>query len=133
MKIKQSTFHALRILYRIHREEERVITSKEIAETEEISQGVIIKIARVLVQDGMLCAHQGRGQICGGFSLQKSIDEITMAEVMKVMEGIDICSKLDEISRKKGTLLFQACSQMNTDLEELFSKYTIRDLFEPLL
>lgn len=131
MKIKQTTFYALRIICRINREESRVVTSKEIAEKEECSQGVTLKILRALEVAGILCVHQGRGQVCGGFSLAKSIDDITMAEVMKVLEGMDICINLDEASRQKEERLFRTCSQINRELEEIFSGYTIRELFEP--
>jgi len=130
MKIKQSTFYAFRILYRIHLEEDRITTSKEIAEKEGISQGVTLKTARVLARAGMLHTHQGRGQVCGGFSLAKSIDEITMAEVTKVLEGLDIRINLDESSRKREGALCQACSEINIYLEELLSQYSIRTLFE---
>lgn len=130
MRIKQSTFYALRIIYRIHKEENEIVTSAEIAEKEEISQGVGLKILRKLAQAGIMQVHQGRGQICGGFSMIKTIDEITLSEVLGVMEGIDICTNLDKSTRNKEELLFRTCCQINGHLGEIFSRYTIRDLFE---
>lgn len=131
MRINQTTFCALRILYRIHREEEEVITSKEIAEKEEISQGVTLKILRDLSYAGIVQVYQGRGKICGGFSLAKSIDDITMADILMTLEGMDISVNLDEASCEKAATLLQACDQINEYLRDLFSKYSIRHLFEP--
>lgn len=130
MKIKQTTFYAMRILCRIYKEENMVVTSKEIAEKEELSQGVIAKILRELSHAGMLHAHQGRGQNCGGFSLGKDIDDITMLDVIDVMEGMDISENLDKASRKKAKALDLACDQINGEMRKVFSGYSIGYLLE---
>jgi len=130
MKIKQSTFYAFRILYRIDKGKNRVVTSKEIAEKEGYSPGMILKILRVMGQSGIVRAHQGRGEAGGGFSLEKSIDEITFLEIVRIMEGVDLCANLDETSREKETQMFLTCSQMNEELESMLSRYTVRNLFE---
>lgn len=131
MKIKQTTFYAMRILCRIHKGKSKVVTSKEIAEKEELSQGVTLKILRELSHAGIVHAHQGRGQNCGGFSLEKSIDRITMADVIAVMEGLDIGENLDGVSRGKAKALDLACDQINEELMKLFSRYSISHLLEP--
>jgi len=131
MKIKQSTFYAFRILYRLDKGKNRVVTSKEIAEKEEYSWGMILKILRVMRQNGIVCAHQGRGEAGGGFSLKKKIEKITFLEIVRIMESVDLCANLDEASREKETQMFLTCSRMNEALETLFSQYTVRDLFEP--
>jgi len=130
MKIKQSTFYAFRILYRIDKGKNRVVTSKEIAEKEGYSPGMILKILRVMRQNGIVRAHQGRGEAGGGFSLEKSIDEITFLEIVKTMEDVDLCANLDEASREKETQLFLTCSRVNEELKALLSKYTVKELFE---
>ena len=130
MKIKQSTFYAFRILYRIDKGKDRVVTSKEIAEKEGYSPGMILKILRVMGQNGIVRAHQGRGEAGGGFSLEKSIDEITFLEIIRIMEGVDLSANLDATSREKETRMFLTCIRMNEELELLLSQYTVRDLFE---
>jgi len=130
MKIKQTTFYALRAIRRIYVEDKPVITSTVIAEKEELSQGVLLRLLRTLNHAGILEVHQGRGTICGGFSLVKKIDEITLLEVIDVMEHIDICSHLGEEFQIKEKQLFNKCEQINKHLREELSKYTIRDLFE---
>jgi len=128
MKIKQSTFYALRLIYRIYKEADGVVTSVELAKMEEISQGVTMKILRQLTQVGILNVHQG---ICGGFSLSRDINEITMLEVITEFEGLDICKDIGEStgSEKKG--LLRTCSRINEELQAVLLKYTVRALFEP--
>ena len=62
--------------------------------------------------------------------MEKSIDEITFLEIVRTMEGVDICANLDAAFRQKETQMFLIFSRVNEELEELFSKYTVRDLFE---
>ena len=131
MKIKQSTFYAFRILYRLYKGKGRVVTSREVAEKEELSPGVILKILRIMGENGIVCAHQGRGEAGGGFSLEKNIDEITFLEIVKIMEGVDLCANMDAASRQKEMQMFWTSSRINEELEKLLSNYTARDLFEP--
>jgi len=130
MKINQSTFYAFRILYRLDEGEGRVVTSKEIAEKEGYSTGMILKLLRIMGQEGIVYAHQGRGEAGGGFTLEKSIDEITFLELVRIMEGVDLCANIDAASRQKETRMFLTCSRLNEELKELLSQYTVRDLFE---
>lgn len=128
MKINKTTFYALRIIYRIYMEESVIVTSCEIAKKEKISQGVSMKILSKLVRAGILQVHQGRGQICGGFSLLKNIDEITMLEILEIMEGMDICRNLAEIHKTTHQLLMK-CSEFSERINDIGSQYTIHDLF----
>jgi len=130
MKIKQTTFYALQILKRIHLEDKDIVTSILIADRENLSQGVVLKLLRTMVDTKILYAHQGRDAISGGFSMMKSVDEITLMEIVDVMEGVDICENLDEEKREKEAILFHKCCQINEYLRNEFSRYTIRDLFD---
>jgi len=71
--------------------------------------------------------HHGRGSICGVFSLNKGIDEITL---LKIMEEVNICTNLDEEPREKENRLFLRCSQINEHLGAELSIFTIRELFK---
>jgi len=130
MKIKQTTFYAVRAINRIYLENGSVVTSNVIAEKEGVSQGVLIRLLRMLNQAGIVNAHQGRGAICGGFSLAKNIDEITLLDVVEVTEGVDICINFDSKVQEDDSELLRKCSQINDQIKKEFSRYTIRDLFE---
>jgi len=129
LKIKKTTFYALQIIRRIYLEENKVVTSKFIAEKENLSQGVVHRVLRTLGGAGMMKAHQGRGMISGGFSMIKKIDEITLLDVVDSMENVDICHTIDEESREKESTLFDKCDLVNEHLKAELSKYTVRDLF----
>jgi len=128
MKIKQTTFYALKIIRTIHLNDGKMITSALLAEKEKISPGVVLKVLKKLKDARILRAYQGRGDICGGFKLIQTIDEITLLDIVDIMEGVDICMYLAE-SMKKEIRLLDECNEINEHLKEEFSKYTIRELF----
>lgn len=129
MKIKQTTFFALRAIRRIYLEDETIATSTKIAEEEGVSQGVLIRILRMLVKEGILNVHQGRGRISGGFSLNKDIKEITLLDILESLEGVDITINLDAKTREKDKQLYNQINRINDVIKEEFAKYRICDLF----
>jgi len=124
LKIKKTTFYALKVIYRIHLEDKAVVTSNEIAEKEHLPYGVALKVMQMLKDSGILRVYQGRGTVSGGFSLNRQIDDITLLDVVDTMENVDICENLEEEEA-----LMHKCRQINEHLREEFSKYTIQDLF----
>lgn len=130
MKIKQTTFYALAAIRRIHLENREIVTSTVIAEKEGLSQGVILRILRMMADASILSVHQGRGNRCGGFSLERSIDELTLLDVVNVMETLDICENLDQKAGINDDELFLSLSEINHHVREEFSKHTIRELFK---
>jgi len=131
MKIKQSTFYCIRLIYRVHKEGNEIITSTELAQKEGISQGVTLRLLRKLAQAGIMNVYHGRGQVCGGFSLAKSIDEITLWEIMNALEGLNIRENLGKGTWLQKETMFRVCSSINEQIKEMFNKCTIRNLFEP--
>ena len=129
MKIKQTTFYALRVIRRVHLEGKGIITSNLIAEKENLSQGVVLRLLREMAHAGILFIHQGRGIISGGFSMRKTIDEITLLEIVETLEKVDICQNLDKKNGEIEDLLFLKFNLINEHLKEEFSKYSVKDLF----
>jgi len=68
-------------------EEGEVVTTATISEKEHISQGVIMKILKLLREANIVSSHQGRGDISGGFSLKRDVKELTLYDVILAMEG----------------------------------------------
>lgn len=126
MKIKQSTFYALQAMWAIYEEDNVIVTSRIIAKKTNLSQGVVIKVLSILEKAGILRVYQGRGEISGGFSLNKSIDEVTFLEIVETMEGVDICANLSNDESK----LLDKVSQINDQLRIELSRYTVRELLE---
>ena len=130
MKIKQTTFYALRAIRRIYLEKEVIVTSTVIAEKEDISQGVLLRILRTLDKANILEAHQGRGAVSGGFSFSKDIESVTFLEILEFLEGVDISVNLDAETCEKDKQLYNQINKINHKIREEFAKHTICDLFE---
>jgi Rrf2 family transcriptional regulator, cysteine metabolism repressor len=60
------------------------MTKSEIAEAEGISAGYVQQLMMSLRLSGLIESHRGRE---GGFSLSRPADDITVAEVLKAVEG----------------------------------------------
>lgn len=87
MRLKMTTDYAIRIIRTIYMEEGEIVTTATISEKEHISQGVIMKILKLLRDANLVSSHQGRGDISGGFSLNRELKEMTLYDVIIVMEG----------------------------------------------
>lgn len=89
MQINRTTDYALRILYYLGCEK-RVIPSSEMAKNMKISQRYLLSIAKELKDHEYI--KVGMGSI-GGYSLAKSLKEITLYDVIENMEGEIIISR----------------------------------------
>ena len=124
MRINKMTTYAMRDIVRLYEEEETVVTTKLLSEKEHISQGVLMKVLFPLKKAGIVRSLQGRGNISGGFELAKSIKDVTIYDVVQIMEG-DIClSNGLEDSRK----MFQEVRRINDVLIEECSHYSMYDI-----
>lgn len=82
-----TTDYAIRIIRTIYMEEGEIVNTAIISEKEHISQGVIMKILKLLRDADFVSSHQGRGDISGGFSLKRGLKELTLYDVILAMEG----------------------------------------------
>jgi Predicted transcriptional regulator len=87
MKIKLTTDYAVRVIYSMYNSEYEVITSNSIAKKELIPHGVLMKVLKQLREGGVIASHQGRGEVSGGYTLAKSLKQITILEIVEIMEG----------------------------------------------
>jgi len=129
MKIKLTTFYALQAIHKIYKTQEEVVTSNKIAQDTGISQGVLLKLLRGLDKADILKAHQGRGNVSGGFSLNRNIDNITLLEIIDIFEGVDIRKNLEGDLRMDSEQLCGSLNEINENIREELSKYTVQDLF----
>lgn len=82
MQLNVTTDYAIRIiLYLALRKE--ITTSKEIAAAMSIPQNYVLKITHKLVEAGLIKRLVG---VQGGFSLDKTVDEITLLDIISIME-----------------------------------------------
>lgn len=106
MKITREADYALRIVAMIA-EEGRQIEAKVIAEKNEIPYRFTLKILRKIVQSGIIKSYRG---VNGGYVLNKAPSEITMKDVIEVIDGkiaINKCMEEQGICKNDGVCRIQ--------------------------
>lgn len=83
MKISTNTRYALRFLSRVAERVPERITTSAVSELEGISEKMLERIAAKLAREGFVRSVKGMG---GGFELLRPADEITVTQVLTVME-----------------------------------------------
>ncbi len=84
MRITKRTNIAIRLLMYCAVNKGRLVTKTEIAECCNISENHLAQVINQLSQLGYLHTQRGR---CGGMSLGRSADQISIGEVFKHIEG----------------------------------------------
>ena len=85
MLISTKGRYALRILVDMaEHQTENYITLQEVAQRQGISEKYLESIVRELVKKGIVAGQRGKG---GGYRLCRSPEQITAAEVLRIMEG----------------------------------------------
>lgn len=95
MQLNITTDYAIRIVRYLAMKAE-LATAKEISEKMAIPENYIIKIARKLKEVGIINTYKG---VNGGYELRKKPNEITILDIVKVMEKtikINRCLEEDE-------------------------------------
>jgi Rrf2 family protein len=93
MQIKRETDYAIRCVYYLAGTEQDVVMMDEIAAEMEIPKSFAAKILQKLVRAGIVSSFQG---IKGGFRLARAAEEITLYDVIRVIEGpiaLNICTE----------------------------------------
>ncbi len=97
MKMNKMTSYAIRIIQCIASKKGETVTSRYIYEQEDIPQGILMKVLRMLREGGVIVSHQGRGGITGGYTLARPGREISVYSIIDAMEGgVDLYPLTDE-------------------------------------
>ena len=83
MHLNSSTFYAMQIMLYLSRNK-GMVSSSELSSNLRISQRYILKITKTLRKNGMIVAHMGAR---GGYSLIKDAPDISVYDIIIVMEG----------------------------------------------
>lgn len=133
MKISTKGRYGLRILLDIalHRDGGKPRMIREIAANQEISEKYISRLIIALRRAGFVQAIRG---VNGGFVLAQKPEEITLLQVIEVMEGslalVDCAQAGEEAccSRQVRCPAQRLWSELNQRVRELFADYTLQDL-----
>ena len=102
MRITQEADYALRIVCLLA-EEKRVLDATTISEEAHVTPRFALKILRKLVLGGMVRSRKGAS---GGYELAKDAEEVSMKDVIELIDGeiaISKCLMGDHVCSKQGT------------------------------
>lgn len=107
-----------------------VVTLRSISERQNISEGYLEQIFSALRKSGLVTGRKGSQ---GGYSLSKPINEITIGEVLRVLEG-DL--NLVEVKAGLPYDILEECLNnnlwniINEDINKFFDAITLESLAE---
>lgn len=101
MRITQEADYALRIIYLLYTEG-KTLDAKKISETTGVAERFTVKILRKLMLGGIVGSIKG---VCGGYRVIKDAGEISMKDVVEVIDGpfeISKCLDSEYMCSKNG-------------------------------
>jgi len=132
MIISTQTRYAVRFLLELAKssEKERPVTLRYIAARQGISEAYLEAIATKLRKHGYLQSYKGAG---GGYRLKQGIDEITVGEIMRLMETTyfqvhctaDAAKTCDNY---KDCLISQACQLLEAQIDNIVDNLKLSQL-----
>ncbi len=84
LRISKLTDYGTVILAQMARDPARIYSAASLAQTIELPISTVSKLLKVLSRSGLLSSHRGKQ---GGYRLAKSPLQISLAEVIQVLEG----------------------------------------------
>lgn len=105
------------------------ILLREIAKREEISEKYLSNLVNPLKATGLVEATRG---VHGGYVLAKSPDEITMQEIVEVLEGplclVDCVERRTACSRTSRCIAHDLWKETAEGMAQVLRKYTLADM-----
>ncbi|GIM30201.1 Rrf2 family transcriptional regulator [Clostridium polyendosporum] len=105
-----------------------VITLKSISERQNISEGYLEQIFSVLRKNGLVIGRKGAQ---GGYTLSKPISDITIGEILRILEGelglVDI-KKATPADKLEKCINENLWSIINENINNYFDAITLEDL-----
>ena len=83
-RMNKLTDYGILLLTRMATAREGEISARELAEETRIPLPTVGKILKILLKEGLLVSHRGTK---GGYALSRSCDRITVAEIIRALEG----------------------------------------------
>lgn len=132
MKISTKGRYGVRILLDLARHENgnpRLI--RDIAESQQISEKYISRLIIDLRRAGIVRSIRGAK---GGFRLAKSPREVTLLDIVEVMEGplaiVDCVRTPEKCPRNQRCVSREIWNNLNSDIRESMRKVTLQDIIE---
>lgn len=133
MQLNITTDYAIRIILALANRDGEVVSSKDISMTMKIPQKYVLKITRSLVAAELI---ERRSGVYGGFLLARKPEEISLLEIVEVMEPtmrLNRCLEKDNYCSREATdncPIRKFYINFQNIIEEKFSEVTIKTLID---
>lgn len=129
MMISRETDYAVRCVLHLARTPEKIVMISEIASSCEVPRSFLAKILQRLARAGIVRSYRGAG---GGFQLVRSVDELSLRDVIEVMQGpiaLNACAvDRNHCSRSSHCVVHPVWVQASAGVERILAKQTFRKL-----
>lgn len=135
MQLNITTDYAIRIIVYLS-SKKGIISSKELSIKLKIPQHYILKITKRLEKSGIINIYVGKN---GGFSMVKKSNEISLADIIKIMEGTTKINRCLEEDKYCSCCASDYCEVRNfycilqKEVEEKLFSMTIERLLSDLI
>lgn len=132
MQLNKTTDYAIRIVIYLAITNELTV-AKEISDKMAIPQNYIIKIMKKLKDAGIIETYSG---VKGGYKLKKSADEISLLDIIEIMEKtikINRCLEENTYCSRRETdkcPIYRYYELIQRELENNFKKITIKNCID---
>ena len=129
MKLKRKGEYGILGVTYIAQQEKDIVYTREVAESWELPESFLAKIFQRLSKNGILNSYKG---VRGGFSLAKSPEEITLKEILDIVQGpttIGWCEVDNEkCNRFKNCSLSKVLDKVRDNMKNILENTTIADI-----
>ena len=87
LRLNKMTDYAIRVVRAIYLDPDKVVTSVVISERENVPLPILFKVLRTLNTAGIITSRRGRGDKVGGYELMVDPAELTLLDVIRVVQG----------------------------------------------
>lgn len=130
--LRRNTDYALRLMINLARNYgSKPVSSRMMAEDEQVSYQLTCKILQKLHAAGFISSKMGPR---GGFILKKAPSEITLAEIVRIIQGpitVNSCLLRDDFCPRKSICsICNGLSKLQLYIDEFFKSMTLEQLIE---
>lgn len=132
LRLNKMTDYAIRVVRAIYLDPERVVTSVVISERENVPLPILFKVLRILNTAGIVASRRGRGDKVGGYELLVDPSELTLLDIIRVVQGdifLSDCLQDDSVCcNRKGCGIHNELQRINDVLRKECAAKSIMEL-----
>ena len=126
MKVGQKLEYACRVMIQLgrHAQDGQVSRVEDLANKESVSSNFLVQILNELRRAGLVSSRRGK---MGGYALAKAPNEITLADMVKAIEG-DVLSIDSDKKGESGERVVTIWEQVAKDIEGRMAAVTLGEM-----